>query len=588
MNEKDPQKQKAQTGIKRPPHTDPDKLRTAILQEEHEEVIKDAQVLEEMIAIDKEKIELFKKEADYYEGFISHLNAKQPINLFIGKRKLWDLVNSFDSRDVTFRAPPIDSDLKLLKLIGLFERNNIHNQTQLNKVITEVACLIENNIPETIYLSKCHLKYSHVQMLCKSLKNNTTLTFLDLSDNQLNNESADALIEMLKFNTTLNVLYLLGDNHISVEKIDLIDSIMAKRAEAKRDADAQSTLRMYFEDQYKFGASYVEKKDFQEAIKYFEPAAQQGSANAQFSLGECYLYGQGVTRDLLKAIDYFGLAAKQGHEDAEDALAKYDEEARLMLQFSQKGMKDLEQEVNDYQRRLAELNLKKTAQINNDASIQKRKLENFIRNNLEGEIEMGSYPKTVAIEGVSQTMTLYNRVRFDEMIEKEIGNLIKDNISEDIALRECQLQDFHIHTLCKSLGRNTSLKNLDLHGNDITKAGVLSLAKALKINTTLIDLNLGNNEIDNDGAEALIEMLRVNTTLKKLRISKNKMSEDKTEEIKSIMLGRSLMGVEISPFCSPISQSVAKTINVPQSNLATSENADKGSSLTGLPSAQFV
>ncbi|MCD7802218.1 MAG: SEL1-like repeat protein, partial [Clostridiales bacterium] len=59
------------------------------------------------------------------------------------------------------------------------------------------------------------------------------------------------------------------------------------------------------------------------AAYWYEKAAQQGIAQAQFNLAACYYNGQGVTRDRAKAKEWFQKAADQGVEQAKAILRKY-------------------------------------------------------------------------------------------------------------------------------------------------------------------------------------------------------------------------------------------------------------------------
>ena len=71
-------------------------------------------------------------------------------------------------------------------------------------------------------------------------------------------------------------------------------------------ADAEYTLGfMYFSGK---GVS----PDYAEAARWFRLAAEQGRADAQHALGHLYLNGQGVTQDNVLAYMWFDLAAAQG------------------------------------------------------------------------------------------------------------------------------------------------------------------------------------------------------------------------------------------------------------------------------------
>jgi hypothetical protein len=60
-------------------------------------------------------------------------------------------------------------------------------------------------------------------------------------------------------------------------------------------------------------------QSFPAAFKWFELAAQQNHAEAQYSLGVMYRTGQGVPIDKSKAYVWFNLSAAQGHPRAREA-----------------------------------------------------------------------------------------------------------------------------------------------------------------------------------------------------------------------------------------------------------------------------
>ncbi len=73
------------------------------------------------------------------------------------------------------------------------------------------------------------------------------------------------------------------------------------------DPDAQSELgRRYY------NGDGVEK-NYEEAIKWYEKAIEQGSARANHLLGICYMEGNGMPTDTLEGIKCWRLAAEQGY-----------------------------------------------------------------------------------------------------------------------------------------------------------------------------------------------------------------------------------------------------------------------------------
>ena len=58
------------------------------------------------------------------------------------------------------------------------------------------------------------------------------------------------------------------------------------------------------------------QKDYKKAFEWYEKAASQGYADAQYSLGNMYKYGRGVEKDSKKAKKLFKEACDGGHQDS--------------------------------------------------------------------------------------------------------------------------------------------------------------------------------------------------------------------------------------------------------------------------------
>ncbi len=61
-------------------------------------------------------------------------------------------------------------------------------------------------------------------------------------------------------------------------------------------------------------------RDYAEAAKWFQLAAEQSDAGAQYNLGVMYENGQGVPQDYVEAAKWFQLAAEQGRASAQHNL----------------------------------------------------------------------------------------------------------------------------------------------------------------------------------------------------------------------------------------------------------------------------
>ena len=69
---------------------------------------------------------------------------------------------------------------------------------------------------------------------------------------------------------------------------------------------------------YENARSYDMPVDFETAVMWYRKAAEQGFAEAQFSMGVSYFRGVGVPQDSITSYAWMSLAASQGHTLAED------------------------------------------------------------------------------------------------------------------------------------------------------------------------------------------------------------------------------------------------------------------------------
>ena len=88
------------------------------------------------------------------------------------------------------------------------------------------------------------------------------------------------------------------------------------------------------------------EKDEREAAEWFRKAAEQGDADAQFSLGAMLVGGRGVEKDEGEAAEWFRKAAEQGHAKAQGRLG-------VMLAGGQGVEKD-EREAAEWYRKAAD------------------------------------------------------------------------------------------------------------------------------------------------------------------------------------------------------------------------------------------
>ncbi len=96
-----------------------------------------------------------------------------------------------------------------------------------------------------------------------------------------------------------------------------------------KDAKEQYEIGLGFRDG-KIGKYDLRKKDYKEAVHWFNLSANQGNADAIFRLAECYELGNGVEKNVEKAIALYQKVANQGRVDAMYRLAQcYEKEGYM-------------------------------------------------------------------------------------------------------------------------------------------------------------------------------------------------------------------------------------------------------------------
>ncbi len=68
------------------------------------------------------------------------------------------------------------------------------------------------------------------------------------------------------------------------------------------------------------GLEAAQSGDFETALKEWKPLAERGKSEAQNYLGVLYLYRWGVPQDDKEAVRWRALAAEQGHAEAQYSL----------------------------------------------------------------------------------------------------------------------------------------------------------------------------------------------------------------------------------------------------------------------------
>lgn len=100
--------------------------------------------------------------------------------------------------------------------------------------------------------------------------------------------------------------------------MDDIRELDSKRALSPETVPAPEELTA--DEYYEKGNIAHQKENYTDAITWYQKAAKQESANAQYCLGLCYANGWGVTLNHETAVEWYRKAAGQNHADAQYCL----------------------------------------------------------------------------------------------------------------------------------------------------------------------------------------------------------------------------------------------------------------------------
>ncbi len=181
--------------------------------------------------------------------------------------------------------------------------NSRHFSFSMHSDMTDKYRVAMERFKKTIELGLAAAKYNVEEMYSIGDKTNKDIaeTWYQESKMQESREASDLLEEMDFYRRKDKTSYALEDI----------------REEAENgDADAQYTLG------WRHYSGYEIYKDYEIAAEWYQKAAMQGLARAQYNLGNMYISGKGVAQDEDMAIKWFKLAAEQRSGDALDALGK--------------------------------------------------------------------------------------------------------------------------------------------------------------------------------------------------------------------------------------------------------------------------
>jgi Ran GTPase-activating protein (RanGAP) involved in mRNA processing and transport len=348
--------------------------------------------------------------------------------------------------------------------------------------------LKENTKITKLNLLKSNLGKDGAEELADMLKENKKIKTLNLSNSNLGKDGAKALADMLKENKTLTELDLSLNN--------IGDKGAEELAKALKENTTLTTLKLSDNNIGDKGAKVLaEALKENKTLTKLDLRSNNNIGDKQvIALGEACKDKKNITVYFSddKKNNLFELISGQFKSDSID-LSELSLGA-LSSEYFQKVIKALKENKT-----LTKLNLK----WSNITSSQIIALGELCTDNNNITVDFGDDNKKNFFELISDQFTgdsIYlSNLSLGELSSEDSKKVIdaikKNKTIKTLGLSSNNIGDKGAEELAQALKKNKTITTLYLSSNNIREAGVIALAQALKENTTLKTLNLSDNDI---------------------------------------------------------------------------------------------
>jgi len=149
--------------------------------------------------------------------------------------------------------------------------------------------------------------------------------------------------------------------------------------------------------------------------------------------------------------------------------------------------------------------------------------------------------KSIKARSASKSIILWQEI-FDQIQSNDI------ELGNDLTFKYRLNKDL-IKPFLKALQSNTTLKHIDLSGNEINDENISSFATILQSNNSLETVFLNRNKFSIIGMEKLVDALKINKSIKKLVLSGNKniLNENNAKKlVESLKINKTLKELDLT------------------------------------------
>ena len=436
--------------------------------------------------------------------------------------------------DNHLKAAGIKAICKSLKQNVSLKLLNVNNSNITEEVADDIAAVIANNLLLThFYVGNNKLKSAGVIRIANALKKLHCLRELDFSGNQITEDAANDICEIIASNSQLEELSL-SDNKLKVVGIQIIC----------KGLKGISNLRLlHLENNY----ITEEAGDDVAAVISNNPLL------ASINVGNNYLKSGGVIKiaNAIKGLSYIKNLSFNGNQITEDAASHIAEVIfhnreleRLWLNdnhFKPVGIITICKTLRQHSA-LKLLNFKNnfiTEEAANDITAV------IINNPLLENINLGNNElKSGGILMITNALKRHYHLTSLDLSANQItinpsSHIAEaftcNNVLEELLLNNNHITDLGMQVICKGLMEISTLRVLHLGNNFITEKSADDISALISNNSSLECINLDDNKLKSNGIITIANALKNLSQLVKLGLSNNEISEDAASDIAEVI-----------------------------------------------------
>jgi len=429
---------------------------------------------------------------------------------------------------------PMDAILQSLSTNLKFLDLHNNNMSEPQLAIDNLTSVIENNNLETLLISNTNLQ-GNAKNVAIALQKTSSLKYLDLSCNNIEDNIGNELVAAIRVNSTLKSICLSGNNFkfsaVSVlQSLSSIFTLTELRFEnIQITRDAGPALACVIQNNQRLEEVTLNENNLGDAV--VDIAVSLKSSIFLRVLG---LNSNGLSKEVaphLAAAIYSKNCLEELHLHNNNMQEALNVILEALTSISTLRLLDIQ--GNQMTEEAGDI-LEKVILANTELE------ELLFGNNYLGK---GAVKVVQALQNITQVKVLdLSNNNLPSEVSGELANAIRSNCSlENLSLHSNNLQSSCISIL-QALQHIITLKSLDISNNQISKKAGSFLASVILNNNLIEELHLSNNNLQTGGNE-IVKALSYMSSIKVIDLSFNNLPHNITIELAATIDSNSMLKI---------------------------------------------